>query len=86
MSIPQNTAVPMARWLADDAPDAIYSGTTPKINANEVIRIGRKRSLAARSTASPTDLPESCSSLAYSIIKIAFLALRPITVIMPTVK
>ena len=76
----------MARWLADDAPVAIYIGTTPKINANEVIKMGRKRSLAARNADSATDLPDSCKSLANSIIIMAFFALKPITVIMPTVK
>ena len=38
MSMPQNTVVPMARWLAELAPLAKYSGTTPKMKANEVIK------------------------------------------------
>jgi len=85
-SIPQNTAVPIARWLADDAPVAIYIGTTPKINANEVIKMGRKRNLAARNADSAMDLPALCKSWANSIIIMAFFALKPITVTIPTVK
>ena len=42
--MPPNTAVPRARCPAAPAPSAISSGTTPRMKANEVITIGRKRS------------------------------------------
>lgn len=45
--IPPNTAVPSARRLAAPAPSATTSGYTPRMNAKDVIRIGRKRNRAA---------------------------------------
>ncbi len=43
--MPPNTAVPSARREAAPAPVATSSGTTPRMNANDVIRIGRSRRL-----------------------------------------
>ena len=54
--------------------------------AIEVMTIGRKRSWAACSAAAATLLPWACKSLANSMIKIAFFADRPMTVIKPTWK
>ena len=54
------------------------------MKAKAVIRIGRKRSLAASSAASSTDMPASCWALANSTIRIAFLAARPTSMIRPT--
>ena len=51
-SMPANTASPSARRISAPAPSAITSGTTPKMNANEVIRIGRSRSRTASTAAS----------------------------------
>ena len=42
-SIPPNTTVPSACWLAAPATVATTSGTTPRIKACEFITIGRKR-------------------------------------------
>src|SRR3954468_5670529 len=42
-SMPANTVVPIACRLAAPAPLAITSGKTPKMNAKDVIRIGRNR-------------------------------------------
>ena len=84
ISMPHSTEVPMARWLAELAPEARYSGTTPRMKANEVIRMGRKRIWAACSAACSAVLPCSCTSLANSMIRMAFFADRPITVIRPT--
>ena len=50
--MPLNTAMPIERRAFAPAPVASTSGTTPRINANEVIRIGRKRSRAAVTAAS----------------------------------
>src|SRR5262249_36594979 len=46
-SMPPNTVVPSEFRLAAPAPVAISSGITPKMNANDVIRIGRSRTRAA---------------------------------------
>ena len=83
ISIPQNTAVPMTFWDAAPAPLASISGTTPRMKAKAVIKIGRKRSRADSSAASSTDWPSSCLALANSTIRIAFLAARPTSMIRP---
>ena len=75
-----------AFWLAALAPVATASGTTPSVKASEVMRIGRKRSLAASTVASISGLPSARRSLANSMIRIAFLADRPMMVISPTLK
>src|SRR5580658_10418931 len=41
--IPPNTVVPTETRPATPAPCATTNGTTPKINASDVIRIGRNR-------------------------------------------
>ena len=51
-TMPLNTAVPSARRISAPAPVAMTSGTTPRMKANEVIRIGRSRSRTASSVAS----------------------------------
>jgi hypothetical protein len=53
------------------------------MNAKAVIRIGRKRSLAADIADSISPLPESSSIFANSTIRIAFFAARPISMIRP---
>jgi hypothetical protein len=83
--MPPITPVPMARWLAEPAPGKA-SGSTPSVNAIEVITIGRKRRWAAASAASIAPLPCACRSLANSMIRIAFFADRPMMVIRPTWK
>ncbi len=51
-SMPVTTTVPRIRREAAPEPSAIHSGTHPRMNANEVIRIGRSRSRAPSSAAS----------------------------------
>ena len=82
--MPPNTPVPMLRLAAAPAPVAIANGTIPNTNAIDVITIGLKRNLAAASAASATGMPSSIFWVANSTIKIAFLAAKPISVIMPT--
>src|SRR5208282_6591729 len=65
-------------------PLAIASGRQPRINAKEVIRIGRNRNLAPVSAAVLRSWPFSYLSLANSTIRIAFLAARPKSTIRPT--
>ena len=45
--MPVNTVMPIDLRALAPAPVAITSGTTPRMKANEVIRIGRKRARAA---------------------------------------
>ena len=84
--MPPNTPVPIACCVSALAPVASISGTTPSANAKDVIRIGRKRNLAASTVASTRPLPCACNWRAYSTIRIAFFADRPMMVIMPTLK
>jgi hypothetical protein len=77
------TAIPICWRETAPAPDAIASGTQPRMNANEVIRIGRSRRRAPFSAASTRGLPDSSSSFANSTIRIAFLAASPISITRP---
>ena len=61
-------------------------GKTPRMKAKEVMRIGRKRSRAASSTASCSVRPSRCSVTANSTIRIAFFADSPMIVMSPTLK
>ena len=81
INIPPKTEVHRACLLAAPAPDAVIRGTTPRMKAKEVIRIGRNRSLAPSLAAVNNSIPSSCLSLANSKIRIAFLATRPINII-----
>ncbi len=56
-SMPLITTVPRIRRAAAPEPVAIHSGTQPRMNANDVIRIGRSRSRAPSSAASTDVLP-----------------------------
>jgi len=84
--MPPITAVPIARWLAEPAPVASASGKVPRMNASEVMRIGRKRKCAAASAASIGLLPSASRSFANSMIRMAFFAAKPMIVISPTWK
>ena len=82
-SIPEMTAVPSMRRAAAPAPVATHKGMQPAMNANDVIRIGRRRSRAPSSAASTIDPPCSSRSFANSTIKMAFLAVRPTSITRP---
>ena len=66
------------------APVEIANGKTPNVKANDVITIGRKRSLAASIAASAAEKPSSVFITANSTIKIAVLAAKPMSVTNPT--
>ena len=72
--------------LAELAPVAIASGTTPRMKASEVMTMGRKRSRAASTAASKIESPPACRSGATSTMRMAFLADSPIKVTRPTWK
>ena len=78
-TMPENTVTPIEMRDAAPAPLDRISGTTPRMKANEVMMIGRRRSLAASIAALTASLPASSFILANSTIRIAFLAARPIS-------
>ena len=83
-SMPPNTAVPSDRRDAAPAPVATNNGTTPRMKAKDVIKMGRSRSLAACNAASRTGMrSRSWLSLANSTMRIAFFAASPISVTIP---
>ena len=82
-SIPPITVVPMIWRATDPAPVAVHSGTQPRMNAKDVIKIGRRRSLAPSSAASAKGFPCSYCSLANSTMRIAFLAAKPMSMTSP---
>ena len=83
-SIPQKTAVPRFWRISKPAPDATIRGTTPRMNAKLVMRMGRRRSLLASIAASRGDRPSfSRFSLANSTMRIAFLHERAISTTRP---
>jgi len=67
-NIPPITVVPIIWRATDPAPLAVHNGTQPSTNANEVIKMGRKRTLAPPSAASTSGCPFSYASLANSTI------------------
>ena len=85
--MPENTVMPIDLRALAPAPLAKTSGATPRMKANDVIRIGRKRARAASTAASMIGLPSlTRCSRATSTIRIAFFAdsamsrMRPIWV------
>ena len=68
-SMPPNTGVLTLRNASFDAPDAMTSGTKPRINANDVIITGRNRSRAPSIAASSNGTPCSRRSFANSTIR-----------------
>ena len=82
-SIPKNTPVPMSRLAAEPGPEASTRGTSPSMNASDVITIGRKRNRAAVRAACTTSTPLSTSSFANSTIRMAFFATSPTSITRP---
>ncbi len=82
-SIPPMMVVPMEWRPSCPAPLAKANGNTPRMNANEVIRIGRKRSSAASMAASMIERPCRRNCSANSTMRIAFFAASPISMTRP---
>ena len=70
--MPLNTVTPIETRAAAPAPDEVSSGTTPRMNAIDVITIGRNRSWEALSADSTRLRPSRLASRATSTIRIAF--------------
>ncbi len=81
--MPVNTEMPIDLRALAPAPVASTSGATPRMKANEVITIGRKRARAAATAASPIARPSRRSSRATSTMRIAFFADSAIRSTMP---
>ena len=79
-TMPPNTVNPIVRLATAPAPVANTSGITPRINAIDVISMGRKRRLTASRVDLMSSSPWSTRSLANSTIRMAFLAARPMRV------
>ncbi len=84
--MPPMTAVPSACCAPAPAPLPVTIGTTPRMKASDVIRMGRRRMRAAVMAASTTRIPCALRSLANSTIRMAFLDARPMVVSRPTWK
>ncbi len=83
-SMPPITPVPIEWRAPAPAPVDSASGNTPRMNASDVMTIGRKRRRAASIAASVSDLPSSrCMCAANSTIRIAFFAASPTSVTSP---
>ncbi len=83
-TMPPATAVPTELRAAAPAPVASASGITPRMNASDVIRMGRSRMRADSTAASTIDRPFSRNCSANSTIRIAFFAARPMSRTRPT--
>ncbi|MBA7658413.1 hypothetical protein ES703_66364 [subsurface metagenome] len=82
--MPENTVMPIDLRALAPAPVASTSGSTPRMKANDVIRIGRNRARAALTADSSSGLPSrTCSSNATSTMRMAFLADSAIRRMMP---
>src|SRR5580704_5939322 len=82
-SMPENTVMPMDLRALAPAPVASTSGSTLRMKAKEVIRIGRKRACAPAIAASKALTPCAWRSRATSTIRMAFLADSAISSMMP---
>ena len=82
--MPPATAVPTELRAAAPAPLASASGSTPRMKANDVIRMGRSRMRADSTAASTIDNPCSRSCSANSTIRIEFFAASPTSSTRPT--
>ena len=82
--MPLNTLMPSERRAFAPAPVARTSGSTPRMKAKDVIRIGRKRIRDASTAASRIGLPRSSRpSRAISTIRMPFFADSAISSIRP---
>ena len=83
IAMPNTTAVPSSIRLLAPAPVANIIGITPNTKARAVIMIGRKRITPASWADCLMLFPLLRKSIAYSTIRMAFLADMPISNIKP---
>ena len=82
--MPLKTAVPSVRRISAPAPCETIKGSTPRMKANDVITIGRKRNVQASRVASRRGLPFCRCCLANSTMRMAFLLASPTSTTKPT--
>ena len=82
-NMPPMTTVPSTWRETPPEPVANQRGRQPQIKAKEVMRMGRSRMRAPVRAASETDLPFSYSVLAKEMMRMAFLAARPMSMMRP---
>ena len=78
--MPPAAAAPIVLLPIAPGPEASISGINPAINANDVIKIGRKRAAAPSTADSKTVAHAACLCTANSTIKTAFLPKIPINI------
>ena len=81
INIPPMAPVPSVLLPLAPTPLANISGNRPITMASEVIRIGRRRADAPSTAAETMLMPDWRRSRANSVIRMAFLANRPISMI-----
>ena len=84
MIMPLTSMIPMLLRAPAPGPVARTSGKCPTTVAAVVIRIGRRRVLAASTTARILSRPCSCKWFANSTMRIPFLETSPTSVMRPT--
>lgn len=86
MSMPPTVPTPMEMLPLAPTPVANISGSMPNIIVNDVIRIALNLALAADIAAIGIDKPSALLADAYSVIKIAVFANKPINIKRPICK
>ena len=81
--MPPMTPTPTTCRAAAPAPVATARGRQPMMKAKQVIRMGRRRILAASSVAVSRSVPCLSSSTANSTMRMAFLAASAISTMRP---
>ena len=82
---PPMIARPIGACVSPLSPKPSASGNMPKIIAAVVIRMGRRRTCPAVSSASCSDAPLRRERLAKSTSRIAFLVTKPISITKPII-
>lgn len=83
MSIPPTVPTPMEMLPLAPTPVANIIGSIPKIIVNDVIRIALNLAFAADIAAIGIDMPAALLAEAYSVIKMAVFANKPINIKSP---
>ena len=81
--MPPTTPEPSVELPLAPTPCESTSGIMPNTHVRTVIRIGRKRALAADTAACERLMPPARRSAAYSVIRMAVFDSRPISMMMP---
>lgn len=86
MSMPPTVPTPMEMLPLAPTPVENIRGNMPKIIVNDVIKIALNLAFAADMAAMAIDMPSALLADAYSVIKMAVFAKRPISIKRPICK